>query len=82
MPVTDGLPLLTLDAGRDDQAHFGAFVYVVGMVDRFDPQQVSDGSPVQNGDFEVVGEDDFQAWVADVQGEQAPEPPARPRRLS
>lgn len=193
LPVVDGLPLLALDPGRDDQAHFGAFVYVVGMVDRFDPQQVPDGSPVQNGDFEavearwealradwadwipdtlamvkpdevwdgcvyavggallqtiylqhaiggtpmaedegpvfavvadeendayrvvgvfpdgevisvaldvdlvaflpalldspefefeVVGEDDFQAWVADVQGEQAPEPPARPRRLS
>ena len=193
LPVADGLPLLALNAGRDDHAHFGAFVYVVGMVDRFDPQQVPDGSPVQNGDFEavearwealradwadripdtlamvepdevwdgcvyavggallqtiylqhaiggtpmaddegpvfavvadeendayrvvgvfpdgevisvaldvdlvaflpalldspefefeVVGEDDFQAWVADVQGEQAPEPPARPRRLS
>ena len=54
LPVADGLPLLTLDAGRDDHAHFGAFVYVVGMVDRFDPRQGPNGSPVQNGDFEAA----------------------------
>lgn len=54
LPVTEGLPLLTLEAGRDEEAHFGAFVYVVGMVERFDPHGLPTGSPIQNTDFEDV----------------------------
>lgn len=54
LPTPEGLPLLTLDDSQDDEAHFGAFVYVVGLVERYDPKAGPEHSLVCRQDFETT----------------------------
>lgn len=54
LPTPEGLPLLTLEDSRDDESHFGAFVYVVGLVERYDPEVGPEYSLVRRQDFETM----------------------------
>lgn len=54
LPTPEGLPLLSLDGFQDDESHFGAFVYVVGLVERYDPEVGPEHSLVGRQDFETT----------------------------
>ena len=54
LPTAEGLPLLTLEDSQDDESHFGAFVYVVGLVERYDPEAGPEESLVRRQDFETM----------------------------
>lgn len=54
IPVAEGLPLIELEEGRPEEAHFGGFVYVVGMVARGTPDSLPAPSPIKMAEFEAV----------------------------